>query len=209
MLSQLFSYFLLGISLAAPIGPINAAQLDKGIKYGFLHAWLVGIGAILVDGIYMLIVYFGLVHFIDIEPIKVFLWLFGFFVLVYTGVESIIYSNKVFKNTRGNDASKFKSFLYGFMLSIVNPLTILFWVGIYGSVLAETASSLGNRELILCSLAIFMGLLLWDITMAAISSSFRKIMTHQFLAFISIASGLALICFGIYFGYRGIMLLFG
>ena len=27
--------YFLGLSLAAPIGPINAAQLDKGIKSGF------------------------------------------------------------------------------------------------------------------------------------------------------------------------------
>ncbi|MCS0542837.1 LysE family translocator, partial [Aeromonas veronii] len=59
----LFSYVLLGLSLAAPIGPVNAAQLDRGIKYGFLHAWLVGVGAVLADGVYMLIVYLGLVSF--------------------------------------------------------------------------------------------------------------------------------------------------
>lgn len=53
----LLSYVLLGLSLAAPIGPVNAAQL--GIKFGFLHAWLVGVGAVLADGVYMLIVYLG------------------------------------------------------------------------------------------------------------------------------------------------------
>ncbi len=36
------SYILLGVSLAAPIGPVNAAQIDKGLKHGFLHSWLVG-----------------------------------------------------------------------------------------------------------------------------------------------------------------------
>ena len=40
-----FSYIILGLSLAAPIGPVNAAQLDHGIKNGFLHSWFVGLGA--------------------------------------------------------------------------------------------------------------------------------------------------------------------
>jgi len=82
----LFSYVLLGLSLAAPIGPVNAAQLDRGIKYGFLHAWLVGVGAVLADGVYMLIVYLGLVSFINTPFIQTFLWLFGCFVLLYTGI---------------------------------------------------------------------------------------------------------------------------
>jgi L-lysine exporter family protein LysE/ArgO len=56
-LSIFLSYVLLGLSLAIPIGPVNAAQLDKGIKGGFFSAWFVGLGAIVADGIYMAIVY--------------------------------------------------------------------------------------------------------------------------------------------------------
>jgi L-lysine exporter family protein LysE/ArgO len=89
-------------------------------------------------------------------------------------------------------------------MSITNPLTILFWLGIYGSVLAETASTYGKGELFLYSSAIFIGLLIWDITMAAISSSFRNYLNVRILTFISIFSGLVLVAFGIYFGYQGI-----
>ncbi len=90
----IFSYIFLGLSLAAPIGPINAAQIDKGIKGGFLNAWLVGLGATMADIVYMLLVYLGLVHFLEIPFMKAFLWLFGFFVLVYTGIESLISAGK-------------------------------------------------------------------------------------------------------------------
>jgi L-lysine exporter family protein LysE/ArgO len=82
-------YIFLGLSLSAPLGPINAAQLDKGLRGGFMHAWAVGLGAVSADIIYMLLVYFGLIHMLDDPFVKVFLWLFGFFVLVYTGVDSI------------------------------------------------------------------------------------------------------------------------
>ena len=51
-----FSYVLLGLSLAAPIGPINAGQLDKGIKKGFWHAWIFGWGAILADAVFIITV---------------------------------------------------------------------------------------------------------------------------------------------------------
>ena len=32
-----FSYVFLGLSLAAPIGPVNAARRGRGIKNGFFH----------------------------------------------------------------------------------------------------------------------------------------------------------------------------
>ena len=46
----LLSYILLGFTLAAPIGPVNSARIDKGIKNGFWHAWIVGFGSMLADG---------------------------------------------------------------------------------------------------------------------------------------------------------------
>lgn len=90
----LFSHFLLGLSLAAPIGPINTAQMERGIRSGFLHAWLVGLGAMLADGAFMLLVYFGVIHFLNEPFMKAFLWLFGCFVLTYTGAESLLQAGK-------------------------------------------------------------------------------------------------------------------
>ncbi|WP_449539505.1 LysE family translocator [Ferdinandcohnia sp. Marseille-Q9671] len=203
----LLSYVLLGLSLAAPIGPVNAAQLDRGIKFGFLHAWLVGIGAVLADGVYMLFVYLGLVSFINTPFIQTFLWLFGCFVLLYTGVESLLSAGKIHIQNSRKPEPPYKAFLAGFIMSITNPLTILFWLGIYGSVLAKTASTSTSSELVIYSAAIFCGLLLWDVAMATISSGFQRLLTSRLLAWISILSGLSLIGFGVYFGFQGIKLL--
>lgn len=123
-------YMILGLSLSAPLGPINAAQLDKGLRGGFMPAWIVGLGAVSADIIYMLLVYFGLIHLLDAPFVKVFLWLFGFFVLVYSGVDSIKNTREISGiEMRGNDVSLSKSYLSGFLMSLFNPLSILFgWV---------------------------------------------------------------------------------
>ena len=198
-------YIFLGLSLAAPIGPVNAAQMDKGIKSGFFQAWLLGLGALSADIVYMLTVYLGVVKFLETPFMQSFLWLFGFFVLMYTGIETIINSGKIVMDHR-EGGSGFKSFASGFLMSISNPLTILFWLGIYGSVLAKTASSYGTGELVIYSFGIILGLILWDIVMAAISSSFRKLLTSQLLTIISIISGLSLIGFALFFGYQALKL---
>ena len=202
------SYILLGLSLAAPIGPINAAQIDQGIRNGFMHSWLIGVGAVLADGIYMLVVYIGVVRFLETPFMQTFLWLFGCFVLIYTGVETFLKAGKVhLQHKRGKDPLM-KSFFSGFLMSISNPLTILFWLGIYGSVLAKTASTYESAELVLYSGAIFIGLLIWDISMAGVASSFRTFLTSKLLILISFFSGLSLIGFGIYFGIQAFHVLF-
>ncbi|WP_110929591.1 LysE family transporter [Bacillus massiliglaciei] len=202
------SYFLLGLSLAAPIGPINAAQLDKGIKNGFWHAWILGLGAALADAIYMALVYFGVVHFLETPFIKTFLWLFGFFVLTYTGIECMLSAVKVTSFERKKQDRLLSSFLTGFIMSISNPLTILFWLGIYGSILAKAAATFDLQHLLFYSGSIFVGIFFWDFSMALVSSSFRRLLTSHVLKAISLISGLSLIAFGLYFGYQAYQMLF-
>ncbi len=201
---------LLGLSLSAPLGPINAAQLDKGLRGGFLHAWILGLGAVSADIIYMLLVYFGMIHLLDAPFVKAFLWLFGFFVLVYTGFDGIRSSGEVStaRLRDSSDTSLYRSFLSGFLMSLFNPLSILFWLGIYGSVLAKAASEFPMQQLLIYSGGIVLGILLWDCSMAAASSMFRRLLTPRVLRAISVLSGLSLIGFGLYFGVQAARLLF-
>lgn len=203
------SYIVLGLSLAAPIGPVNAVRLEKGLKNGFWHAWIVGAGSMIADGVYMLIVYLGLVQFLDSPMIQTFLWLFGGFILLYSGIEGTMNANKISVTYIRSKESLFKCFFTGFIMSVSSPLSILFWLGIYGSVLAKTASSFGTGQLLVYSLMIFIGLGLWDIFVAGLTSGFRRFLTSKAIIIISMLSGLSLILFGIYFGYQGIASLFG
>ncbi|WP_163538355.1 LysE family transporter [Gracilibacillus sp. YIM 98692] len=203
-----FSYMFLGLSLAAPLGPINAAQINHGIKNGFWHSWLIGLGSILAELFFILAVFFGVVHFLETPFMKTFLWSFGAFVLLYTGVESIANSQKLTITNERQKDSLVKTFTTGFLITISNPLSILFWLGIYGSVLANTIHKYDNVHLLLYGGAILIGVMAWDISMACVSSSFRHFLTEKTLKRISVFTGLSLIGFAIYFGYQAIQLLF-
>ena len=205
--SILIGYIFLGFTLAAPIGPVNSARLDKGIKNGFWHAWIVGAGSMVADGIFMMMVYLGMVKFLEFPIVQIFLWLFGGFILMYSGVESIKNANKITLSYSREKESLIKCFLVGFIMSITSPLSILFWLGIYGSVLAKTAQMNGTDSLIIYSSMIFLGLTLWDVLIAALTTGFRKLLTIKSLILISIISGVSLVGFGLYFGYQGIIAL--
>lgn len=209
-LQLLISYVFLGLTLAAPIGPVNSARLDKGIKNGFWHAWVVGAGSMIADGAFMILIYLGLVQFLNIPIIQIFLWLFGGFVLVYSGIESIMRVNKVsLSSARRNKDSLLSCFLLGFFMSITSPLSILFWLGIYGSILAKTASTHGTSHLLIYSSMIFLGLTLWDICVAGLTTGLRRFLNERSLTAISVISGISLVGFGLYFGFQGVKALFG
>jgi len=208
-MNVLFSHFLLGLSLAAPIGPINAAQMERGIRSGFFHAWLIGLGGVLADCIFMILVYFGVIHFLGIPFMQSFLWLFGFFVLTYMGVESIANARKTALRHSQSKEAAVKSLAAGFLMSLFNPLSILFWLGIYGSVLADMIAKYEAREVFLYSATVLAGIMVWDVFMALLASSFRHLLTARLLAAISVASGLSLIGFGVYFGLEAYHALFG
>lgn len=205
--SIFFSYVLLGISLSAPVGPINAAQLEKGIRYGFMNAWLLGVGAMLADALFMLMIFFGLSSWIHTPMVQTFLWSFGFFILCYTGVECILNSSSPSSESVLREG-KGKSLRSGFLLALSNPLNILFWLGIYGSMLAQSSLKYENIQLLLYSSGIFVGILIWDASMAALSSGARRLVRPRVLQGISVLSGLILIGFGIYFGVQAYRQLF-
>lgn len=208
-MNSIFTYILLGVSLAAPVGPVNAAQLDTGIKNGFFHAFIFGFGALSADILYMIMVYFGVGQFIDSPYIKIFLWTFGCFVLTYTGIENLLTLNKIKINMSSGKRIRLRqALLSGFLISLLNPLTILFWLGIYGSILAQTSVSLQDDQLIIFSLAIIVGVILWDTIIAFLSSGARKYLSTRFLIIISLLSSLSMIAFGIYFGIQAYHTLF-
>ena len=200
----LLGYVYLGISLSAPVGPINAAQMEIGLRHGFWNAWVFGLGAVSADICYMLVVYTGLAQYMQVPLIQTFLWLFGAFILTYSGIESLVAIQRKKGQSYNRNSKITRSFRSGFLMSLLNPLSILFWVGIYGSVLAKTITHLTAQQVIINSLAILAGIIIWDYTMALMASIFRRYMTNQLLMAISLISGISLVGFGIYFGIMGI-----
>lgn len=116
-MDSIFTYMFLGISMAATIGPVKTVLINTGIKSGFFHAWFFSLGALTTDIMYMIIVYFGVGQFIDSMALKVFLWSFGCFVLLYNGIENLLTLNKIDMNLKSGKRYRLrKSILSGFLM---------------------------------------------------------------------------------------------
>ena len=208
-MNSIFTYIFLGISMAAPIGPVKSVLLNTGIKNGFFHAWFFSLGALTTDIMYMFIVYFGVGQFIDSPLMKIILWSFGCFVLLYTGIENLLSLHKIEMNLKyGKRVRLRKSILSGFFMSLLNPLTILFWLGIYGSILANTAGVSTGYQIFINSIAILAGIILVDFIMSFLSSGARKLLSTKLLKIVSLISSIIMIGFGIFFGMQAFQALF-
>ena len=202
---NVLSYIVLGLSLSIPVGPINIEMIKRGIKNGFWHSWAVGLGGMSADIVLMLLIYFGVSTYLTTPMAQLIMWIFGFLILVYLGYESI---RDAFKEVTISDEvekeTKSKSFISGFLIAISNPLNIIFWIGIYGSVLTTTLNTIGTGQALLYSSAIFVGIAAWDLTVATSVNFGRKFANQRFLKWLSVIAGLVLIGFGVSFGYRAI-----
>ncbi|EIJ81355.1 putative L-lysine exporter protein LysE2 [Bacillus methanolicus PB1] len=200
---NVLSYIILGLSLSIPVGPINIEMIKRGIKNGFWHSWAVGLGGMSADVVLMLLIYFGISNYLTTPIAQSIMWIFGFLILVFLGFESI---RDAFKEVTISDEvqkeSKSKSFLSGFLIAISNPLNIIFWIGIYGSVLTTTLNTVHQGQALLFSSAIFIGIALWDLSVASTIHFGRKFASQRFLKWLSVIAGFVLIGFGISFGYR-------
>ena len=208
-MNSIFTYIFLGISMAATIGPVKTVLINTGLKNGFFHACFFSLGALTTDIIYMFVVYFGIGQFIDSLLLKTILWSFGCFVLLYTGIENLLSLHKIEMNMKTAKRTRLRqSMLSGFFMSLLNPLTILFWLGIYGSILAKTARVSTGYQIILLSGAILLGIILVDFIYAFLSSVARKLLSTKLLQTVSFISAIIMIGFGIYFGKQAFQALF-
>ena len=144
--------------MSAPVGPINVAQINKGIKM-VLSAWLVGVGAMSADVVMMFLIYFGISTYLTTPIAQLCIWIFGFVTMIYLGYESMKEATKQVQYiSSGEKEHPLKSFLSGFAIAISNPLNIIFWIGIYGSVLTSAMNTIGKEQALWYSAAILLGL---------------------------------------------------
>ncbi|MGN1385039.1 MAG: LysE family translocator [Bacillus sp. (in: firmicutes)] len=192
------TYLVLGFSLALPVGPITVEMMKQGLKNGFGHGWSVGLGGMTVDLLLIMLIYFGFSTILSEPAIKVAMWLIGAIFLLLIAIDSIRNANK--NITIGDEKtmkSKRSSYVNGFMVGI-SPGNILFWIGIFGTVLANSIQGSESSFLVVAG-GILSGILIHDIGLLTIVAISRKFMSRLFIKRISFGAGIVLLGFAVYF----------
>jgi L-lysine exporter family protein LysE/ArgO len=195
---------LLGISLAAPIGPAGVAIIQNGLRAGFLRAFLTGVGVTLADATYLLVVFFGLSAVLDIPAVEVTIWFLGAAALLYFGVRTLLEAGKRLDLDVASISTARSPLLTGYIVNVSNPIAVVWWLGVFGALLNEANYATSRLTALGLSATILVGILMFHTTMSLLSHWGRHILNQSLLRIISIVAGMALLGFGLRFGYMGI-----
>lgn len=174
----------------------------QGLKNGFMHGWAVGIGGMTIDLLLILALYFGLAKVLAISYIQIPLWIIGAIFLFILAYDSIKNADKDI-TMAGEKVNKslVKTYRNGLLVA-VSPGNLVFWISVFGTVLADSYVGSESISFIIVAAGIITGILLHDIGLLTIVSITRKIMNRQMIKWTSIVAGILLFGFGCYFLYE-------
>ncbi len=185
---------LIGISIAAPVGPIGVLCIRRTLSDGKLTGFLSGMGAASADMVYGAIAAFGLTIVSNLLVENAFwLRLIGGGFLLYLGMKTFL-EKPADHAAQASQNGYFSAYLSTFFLTLTNPMTILSFAAIF-------AGAMLNRETsspIILVLGVFLGSAAWWLTLSLGVGWMRERLTTNHMAWINRISGVIITGFGIF-----------
>ena len=192
---------LIGVTIAAPVGPIGILCIRRTLAEGRLAGFISGLGAATADAMYGGIAAFGLT-FISIFLINQSFWLRlgGGSFLIYLGIKTFL--SVPSKETgpypkSSNDDNLLRNYGSTLFLTLTNPITIISFAAIFAGFGIVTNQSNDNLAASSMVLGIFLGSSIWWISLSVITGFFRRMVNHKTMIWINRISGTIIVSFGL------------
>lgn len=198
-MDHLISGILIGLSIAAPVGPVGILCIRRTLSGGWLPGLLSGLGAATADAIYGSIAAFGLTAISSaLVSQRYWLGLLGGIFLCYLGIRSMKADRPAIETTGNskNAIGLFGDYASVFLITLSNPMTILSFIGVFLGLGLVAANSF--RSSVTMVSGVFIGSSLWWFILALSVGTFRKRIGPKLMTAINYISGLTIIIFGIY-----------
>jgi threonine/homoserine/homoserine lactone efflux protein len=183
---------VIGISIAAPVGPIGLLCIQRTLSEGRTSGFVSGMGAATADAIYGCIAGFGVtVVSTFLVNQQVWLRLIGGAFLLFLGFRIFISppAEKADVQRGGNLFTRYGS---TFVLTLTNPMTILSFAAICAGL---GVSTYGNAGLLV--LGVFTGSALWWFTLSGCVHMVRSRINKRKMQWINRGSGVVLMGIGV------------
>jgi threonine/homoserine/homoserine lactone efflux protein len=188
--------FVIGFSIAAPVGPIGILCIQRTLSGGNIQGLATGMGAATADALYGFIAAFGLT-FVSNFLVDQSIWfrIIGGLFLCYLGIRAFL--RKFQERTVSVPNSTILS-AYGttFFLTLTNPMTILFFAGIFAG-LGIVSESIHYASAGLMVIGVFSGSGAWWLLLSGATGIFRNKISGGKLALVNKISGFIIVVFGI------------
>lgn len=197
--------FVIGILVAAPIGPVNLICIRRTLAYGPLNGFMSGLGAAIGDGIFAAMSAFGLTAITQIiEGYSTPLQVAGGLLLIGFGVHTFLAEpmSIAVPNVEGVVEGR-RSFLGSmastFILTLTNPATLFGFAALFaglGTLSEPGSASFANAAILV--LAVIAGSAAWWFALTAFTSLFHRQLDRKRMKLINEASGVLIAVFGLF-----------
>ena len=199
---EILSALIMGTVYVVAPGPIGIETLRQGTRGGFVAALAVQGGSALGRFLYAALALLGAEVFLRHAAWQPLAGVGGMALLVYLGITTIREGREMALVPSVGDAcacSARRALGSGAMLSLANPLDVLFWLSIGGSLLQEP----GRQEKAFL-LAFAAGCVAASLLLALFAAFWQSRLTGRAARALSWVCGLALVGFGLHLGLMAV-----
>ncbi|MBI5934783.1 MAG: LysE family transporter [Chloroflexi bacterium] len=193
MTSTLLQGFLLGFSIAAPVGPIGVLCIRRTLADGRLAGFLSGLGAATADMVYGAIAAYGLTAIMDgLVSAQFWLRAGGGLFLLYLGIRTFL-AKPASESTPTRSTGLVAAYASTFLLTIANPMTILSFLGVFSALLPPDGAFSPLRLIV----GVFLGSAFWWLALSGLVGIVREKFTPAWMQWVNRISGAIIIAFAI------------
>ncbi len=187
---------IIGISIAAPVGPIGVLCIKRTLAEGKLSGLVSGLGAATADAFYGMVAGFGLTAISNFLVGNQFWFrLLGGAFLCYLGIRTF-YTKPAEESISPDSKGVMGNYFSTFFLTVTNPMTILSFAAVFAGVGLVTNTSDYLSPFILV-IGVFAGSGLWWLALSTFVNRIRSRFTLKGMIWINRASGMIIEVFGL------------
>lgn len=203
MLEAIVSGLTLGLVLSLLVGPVFFLLIDTSIKKGFKRGVYLSVGVLLSDLFYIALTYFSSVASGVVNNYQWEIGWAGGVLLIVFGIVTILKKPHIKSadlDLTDKGSSVWVEVLKGFLMNLLNPFVLIFWLGVSGSVSA--GKSFTYMHTVIFFISVLATIFLTDVIKAWSASKLRAFLKPNLLIWVNRVSGTGLLLFGIRMIYK-------
>lgn len=193
MIATFLNGCAIGLSIAAPVGPIGVLCIRRSLDQGARTGFFTGLGAAAADGFYGAVAAFGLTLISNfLVEHQTILRIIGGTFLAYLGLKTFFSKPAAKPATTSTDATAFTS---TFFLTLTNPMTIIQFIGIFVGLGVTTQTNYTAATLI--TAGVFLGSAIWWLFLSHAAAHFRSRITPNWMQNINRLSAAIILAYAV------------
>jgi threonine/homoserine/homoserine lactone efflux protein len=195
---MLYKGLKFGMILQLAIGPICLLVFNTSIANGLASTLLLIVAITAVDAFFIALASVGIAAFINKPKIKKSIQLIGCAVLVLFGLDILFgaFEIALFPSfSFFSDVSNTSLIVQGIVLTASNPLTIIFWGGVFAAQISK--NNFDKKQLVIFGAGCALSTLLFLIFIAVLGVFAGKLLPSLIIRILNVTVGVGLIFFGL------------